>query len=379
MAWSWVTRTRRYYFNDYLSAATVTLGCILFVLTGDITAPPKPATLDPSAFDPTTSTPTPTSLVLSFTTMGLSLLAIFMIFDGLTCTSQDKLFSSYDMHSCNQLLYTAAWSALLSAGFLVITGQIWEAGAFVARHPASLWLMVLQSIVSTSVQLFIVFTIKQYGALNFALMMTLRQFLSIVLSCAVFQHRLSSQQWMGTVLVIAGLVTRSLERIGPIRLGDSKGKGLIIGMNGEMRDGSPTSVAAAAAAAAAASASAKKKGKGGLPQSPTTPKVIEGGATLTIPLLQTAQSEEYLENGMMNSIGGNGIGGNGIVTSTSTKKPSSLLGRSQMPLMNGSTTPFVASVLQPFVGNKSLVSPLRTGSFSLLTPSSSADLKEKPT
>lgn len=185
MAWSWITQTRRYYMTDYLSAATVTLGCALFVLTGDITAPSLGITA--ASF--------PASSVVSFTTVGLVLLSIFMIFDGLTCTSQDKLFNSYDMHSCSQLLYTAAWSALLSVVFLLASGQMRGAIHFVIRHPTSLWLMMGQSAVSTTVQLFISFTIKQYGALNFALMMTLRQFLSIVLSCLVFQHTLSPIQW----------------------------------------------------------------------------------------------------------------------------------------------------------------------------------------
>ena len=44
-------------------------------------------------------------------------------------------------------------------------------------------------------QLFIFYTIQQYGALHFALIMTLRQFLSIVLSCLVFSHALSGAQW----------------------------------------------------------------------------------------------------------------------------------------------------------------------------------------
>ncbi len=216
MAWSWITQTRKYYANDYFSAAAVTLGCVLFVLTGDITAPTNPESSSSSA-----------APALSFTAVGLALLAVFMIFDGLTCTSQDKLFSSFDMHSCNQLLYTAAWSAGLSAGFLVLSGQIHGAVHFIIRHPDSLWLMLLQSVVSTAVQLFIVFTIKQYGALNFALMMTLRQFLSIVLSCLVFQHKLSAMQWFGTVFVIGGLVIRSLDKaaVGARKHGNDSGRG----------------------------------------------------------------------------------------------------------------------------------------------------------
>jgi len=156
------------------------------------------------------------------------LLSVFLLFDGLTSTSQDKLFSSYtSMSSCSQLLYVTAWSALFSGGFLLMSGQWWGALSFVTRYPSSLLLILLQSIVSTAVQLFIVFTIKEYGALQFALIMTVRQFCSIVASCLVFGHHLSSWQWTGCVLVIGGLVGRSWLR----RSGGHRGADLGISVN----------------------------------------------------------------------------------------------------------------------------------------------------
>jgi adenosine 3'-phospho 5'-phosphosulfate transporter B2 len=43
--------------------------------------------------------------------------------------------------------------------------------------------------------LFISYTIKTFGALIFATIMTTRQFLSILLSCFLFLHPLSFGQW----------------------------------------------------------------------------------------------------------------------------------------------------------------------------------------
>lgn len=225
MLWSWITKTRVYRKIDYASSASVTLGCMLFVLTGDVTAPFAYAHKD-----------TPVVSVVSYTVVGLMLLVVFMVCDGLTCTVQDKLFSNYPMHPCNQLLYTSVWSAVLSAGFLLVSGQVWEAVAFVTSYPEALGWMLLQSAVSTTVQLFILFTIKQYGALNFALMMTLRQFLSIVLSCFVFQHTLSLLQWGGTAVVFGGLFIRTIEkqRRPPM--------GLMPSLNGDRNAGDDTHV-----------------------------------------------------------------------------------------------------------------------------------------
>jgi len=44
-------------------------------------------------------------------------------------------------------------------------------------------------------QLFIVHTIKSFGPLLFAVIMTSRQFVSILLSCIIFSHPLSKGQW----------------------------------------------------------------------------------------------------------------------------------------------------------------------------------------
>ena len=48
-------------------------------------------------------------------------------------------------------------------------------------------------------QLFIIHTIKAFGALTFATVMTTRQFVSILLSCALFAHPLTLGQWCALV------------------------------------------------------------------------------------------------------------------------------------------------------------------------------------
>ena len=202
MIWSWVTRARTYYRKDYVSAGLVTLGCALFVLTGDISSPTLANTAALDTVDASVSQ-------VAFTSFGLVLLSVFIVFDGLTSTVQDKPSTSFEIHSVNQPLYVSCWSALLSGVYLVFTAQLRPALAFVARHPDSLQLMLLQSIVSVTIQLFISFTIKEYGALTFALVMVTRQFMSILFSCWVFKHHLSAAQWMGCLLVVSGLYQRA--------------------------------------------------------------------------------------------------------------------------------------------------------------------------
>lgn len=77
--------------------------------------------------------------------------------------------------------------------------------AFISRHPECLYNVVALSMAATIGALFISYTIKTFGALVFATIMTTRQFLSILLSCILFAHPLSLGQWAGTLLVFGTL------------------------------------------------------------------------------------------------------------------------------------------------------------------------------
>jgi len=69
---------------------------------------------------------------------------------------------------------------------------------------------LLLSCAATIGQLFIFHTIKTFGALLFATVMTTRQFLSILLSCFMFLHPLSLGQSAATVIVFGTLYYKNL-------------------------------------------------------------------------------------------------------------------------------------------------------------------------
>jgi adenosine 3'-phospho 5'-phosphosulfate transporter B2 len=50
------------------------------------------------------------------------------------------------------------------------------------------------SLTSVAIQLAISYTIQRHGALVFALVMTTRQFFSVLLSCIIFRHALTAVQ-----------------------------------------------------------------------------------------------------------------------------------------------------------------------------------------
>lgn len=100
-------------------------------------------------------------------------------------------------------------------------------------------------------------TIKTFGALLFATVMTTRQFISILLSCILFAHPLSGGQWVGTVMVFGALYYKSLSKGG--------------GHKGSAKDGVP----------AAGAADAEKLP---LVHADATGAPIEGGAAAAEPL-----------------------------------------------------------------------------------------------
>ena len=111
------------------------------------------------------------------------------------------------------MLWVNAFSAAGACAWMTL----WDASmgaaiGFVRRHPAAFADCVALSLASTCGQLCILYTIREFGALLFATIMTTRQFLSILLSCLIFMHPLTWQQWLGTALVFASLYYRAFNK-----------------------------------------------------------------------------------------------------------------------------------------------------------------------
>ena len=109
------------------------------------------------------------------------------------------------METYIQLLWVNFCSAIISSFWLMTDSSMVDAIAFVKKHPAAMSDAIVLSAASTLGQLCILFTIKEFGALLFATIMTTRQFLSILLSCILFMHPLTWQQWIGTIMVFSAL------------------------------------------------------------------------------------------------------------------------------------------------------------------------------
>lgn len=194
MVWGTIIMQKRYGGRDYMLAVLVTLGCSIFIL--------YPAGTDISPYNRGRES----------TVWGVFLMIGYLGFDGFTSTFQDKLFKGYDMEIHNQIFYTTFCSCILSLSGLIIQGHLLLAIDFVYRHRDCFFDIALLSTVATASQFFISYTIRTFGALTFATIMTSRQLVSIMLSCVWFAHPLSGEQWIGAAIVFGTLYAKNFLR-----------------------------------------------------------------------------------------------------------------------------------------------------------------------
>ena len=188
---------RSYSAREYGVAFAVMLGCFLFLTGGSVAS----------------------SSSLNDTPFGLLLIVIYLTADGVTSTTQERLFKQYATTTYNQMLYVNLCSAALSLAVLAVpswssastvsdtiySARLWYALDFAAKYPKMLADAVVLSLCSSFGQMIIYYTIKEFGALVYSTIMTTRQFFSVLLSALLFGHALTVAQWSGAVFVFAAL------------------------------------------------------------------------------------------------------------------------------------------------------------------------------
>lgn len=189
MLWSILISGKKYGLRDWLIAAGVTAGVTIFLLTGETKA--KHADKGSSIY-------------------GLMLLGGFLAFDGFTSTFQEKLFKQHQTSKYNQMLYVNAGSAFVSAGTLLLSGQILTALPFCFRHLDFVMHASCLSFTAVSGQFFIYSLVKEFGALILAVTMNIRQVVSILNSYYMYGHSITILQVMGLCLVFVALFSKSL-------------------------------------------------------------------------------------------------------------------------------------------------------------------------
>jgi len=187
MLWGIALSGKKPSLTDWGVALAVTFGVTEFCMTGPTTSPGDKSN--------------------SF--YGMALLVMFLAFDGLTSTFQEKLFKEHNTSKFNQMFYINGCSAVTSLATVLFMGKMSYCIAFTASNPDFLRDVTLLSMAASSGQYFIYSQVKEFGALAFAATMNVRQVVSILVSYATYSHLITWAQACGLIMVFVALFWKS--------------------------------------------------------------------------------------------------------------------------------------------------------------------------
>jgi len=152
---------------------------------------------------------------------GLMLLGINLLFDGLTNSTQDHIFSTHRTFTGPQMMVAQnLLSTLLTTLYLLLspllpptplspaptsTSEFSAALSFIQRNPAILPDVLGFAACGAFGQIFIYYTLSRFSSLLLVTVTVTRKMLTMMLSVLWFGHRLSGMQWVGVGLVFGGV------------------------------------------------------------------------------------------------------------------------------------------------------------------------------
>lgn len=173
----------------YVVVCTITLGVFLFTYCKS----------HPKSHSPDTSS---TSLI------GLGLLSVNLLLDGVTNSTQDHIFhTDKRITGPHMMCGINAISTVLTSLFLLspFSNQLATSLAFIHEHPAVLKDIVLFGLCGALGQVFIFYTLGKYGSMILVTVTVTRKMFSMLLSVVWFNHSLSFGQWIGVLAVFGAI------------------------------------------------------------------------------------------------------------------------------------------------------------------------------
>jgi adenosine 3'-phospho 5'-phosphosulfate transporter B2 len=180
---------------EYLSGATVGFGLYLFLGSSEKIDLKQNVFGDPES--------------VKGAMCGVVLLILFLFFDSFTGQWQTRMFQlNKKLSPLQMMLIMNAFSAVFSFITLVHQEELNKSMGFVYSHPMILLHIVIFCICSTVGQLFIFYTVKNFGAVVFGIIMSVRILLSTILSCVIYSHRIKELGFLGIFIVFAAVAYR---------------------------------------------------------------------------------------------------------------------------------------------------------------------------
>jgi len=197
MLMSKILLRKRYSKLDYICALLLAIGMFTFMLNQPLAAKKSVRHHDNTG----SKSPELHNYDKSPLISGLVILTLYLTFDSFTSNWQQALYSEYNISNWQMMAAINFYSILLTLTSLHQLGNLEPAFKLLASSSLLLRDCILMSLMSSIGQMFVYHTIKRFGSVIFAVIMTLRQFFSIILSCTIYGHRLTFESLMSLMLV----------------------------------------------------------------------------------------------------------------------------------------------------------------------------------
>ncbi|KAM3415831.1 hypothetical protein BST61_g9338 [Cercospora zeina] len=197
---------KKYPFQKYAVVALITAGVAIFTLQ-------QPAGKKRKGAE-------------SSSVYGLVLLGINLLFDGLTNSTQDDIYASFRPYTGQQMMCALnVMSTVLTSVYLLLlphlagsgigavigldlgkgAGELYEALAFIQKHPAVGWDILGFAASGALGQVFIFMTLSLFGSLLLVGITVTRKMLTMIISVIWFGHSLNHMQYAGIGLVFGAI------------------------------------------------------------------------------------------------------------------------------------------------------------------------------
>ncbi len=140
---------------------------------------------------------------------GVVLLLLFLAFDSFTGQWQARMFNLHkQMSPLQMMLVMNAFSSVFAFITLVHQEELQPTLDYAYAHSEFFFHLLLFIIFSTLGQLLIFYTVKNFGAVVFSIIMSVRILLSTLISCFVYSHPITELGFVGVILVFGSIAYR---------------------------------------------------------------------------------------------------------------------------------------------------------------------------
>lgn len=140
---------------------------------------------------------------------GVILLCSYIAFDSFTSNWQGALFKQFNMSPVQMMCAINFFSCIFTSTSLLQKGGFEESINFMLKYPSFIIDCFLLSLCSATGQLLIFSTVATFGPLVFTIISTIRQGFSVLLSCLLYNHKVSVLGIFGIVLVFLSMFLRT--------------------------------------------------------------------------------------------------------------------------------------------------------------------------